>query len=116
VEKGIDETLNLGSEIKLAAATKDHKEIMKTIKIGSIGLIRKVRNIMKDSPYKFSTSIGREKWPETDDRKEVDWPVVEATYKEAFNLVLEEGLTDVEYEQVDHQGIKELDTLLDRFL
>ncbi|MFF2015010.1 hypothetical protein [Paenibacillus sp. NPDC058177] len=114
--KEIDETVNVGSEVTLAAATGEHGEIVKTIRIGTIGLIRKVRSLMKDTRYTFSASIGREKWNETDKTIAVDWPAVESTYREAFNLVLVEGLSDEEYDRVDEQGIKELDTLLDRFL
>lgn len=110
MDKQIDETLNIGSEVRLAEG------IVKNVKIGSIGLIRKVRQVMKVAPYKFSTSIGRDKWPATEDRAEVDWPAIEAAYREAFNLVLVDGLNEDEYEQVDDEGIKELDTVLDRFL
>ncbi|WP_256700938.1 hypothetical protein [Paenibacillus sp. P46E] len=103
----IDQTLNIGTEIQLAEG------IVKNVKIGSIGLIRKVRQVMKAAPYKFSTSVGRDKWPATEDRAEVDWPLIEAAYREAFNLVLVDGLTDEEYEQAN---VEVLDTLLDRFL
>ncbi|MDH6373532.1 hypothetical protein M2444_005364 [Paenibacillus sp. PastF-3] len=110
MDSQIDETLNIGSEVRLA------EDIVKNVKIGSIGLIRNVRQVMKITPYKFSTSIGRDKWPATEDRNEVDWPAIEAAYREAFNLVLVDGLSEDEYERVDDKGIKELDTLLDRFL
>ncbi|WP_233147031.1 hypothetical protein [Paenibacillus selenitireducens] len=110
MEETLDQTLNIGSEIRLAEG------ITKRIQIGSIGLIRKVRSIMKGNEYKFSFSIGRGKWEATENRKEIDFDAVEEAYKEAFNLVLVEGLTDEEYEQVDEQGIKELDELLERFL
>ncbi|GGF72881.1 hypothetical protein GCM10010912_17600 [Paenibacillus albidus] len=110
MDKQIDETLNIGSEVKLAEG------LSKNIKIGTIGLIRQVRKVMKDAPYKFSNSIGREKWPATDLGAEVDWPAIEASYREAFNLVLDGGLSDTEYELVDLNGIEELENLLTRFL
>lgn len=110
MDQTLDQTLNIGSEIKLAEG------ITKNIKIGTIGLIRQVRQIMKDKPYKFSFSIGRDKWPATETRDEVDWPAVEEAYKTAFNLVLDGGITAEEYERIDENGIKELDELLDRFL
>ncbi|MDF2651695.1 MAG: hypothetical protein K0Q73_7500 [Paenibacillus sp.] len=106
----LNQSLNIGTEIRLSEGC------LKNIKIGSIKLIREVRQKMKDYPYKFSYSIGREKWATEDGGKEIDWPKVEAAYKEAFNLVLVDGLTDDEYENTDEEGIKELDTLLDRFL
>lgn len=110
MEKQIDETLNIGSEVRLAEG------ITKNVKIGTIGLIRQVRKVMNYVGFKFSTSIGREKWEATDLNKEVDWPEIERAYREAFDLVLDGGLTDDEYDRVDEDGIKELDTLLDRFL
>lgn len=110
MDRQIDETLNIGSEVRLAEG------IVKNVRIGSIGLIRNVRQVMKIAPYKFSTSIGRDKWPATEDHNEVDWPAIEAAYREAFNLVLVDGLSEDEYDQVDDKGIEELDTLLDRFL
>ncbi|QNR69962.1 hypothetical protein IAQ67_13660 [Paenibacillus peoriae] len=67
---------------------------------------------MSGNQYKFSFLISREKWEATEERAEVDWPKVEAFHKEAFNLVLVEGLTEEEYENVDEKGIKELDGLL----
>ncbi|ODA09245.1 hypothetical protein [Paenibacillus polymyxa] len=109
-DKQLDKTLNIGTEIPLGEG------IIKHVKIGTIALIRQVRQLMSGNEYKFSFSIGREKWDATEDRAEVDWPKVEALYKEAFNLVLVEGLTEEEYENVDEEGIKELDGLLERFL
>jgi hypothetical protein len=109
-DKSLDQSLNIGSEIRLFEGCTKH------VKIGSIKLIREVRQKMKDLSYKFSYSIGREKWTAEDGSREVDWPKVESAYKEAFNMVLVEGLSDDEYENVDDNGIKELDTLLDRFL
>lgn len=109
-EQTLDQTLNIGTEIELAEG------IVKHVKIGTIGLFRKVRQIMRGKEYKFSFSIGRDKSPATEDRKEIDFPAVEDAYKEAFNLVLVEGLTDEEYENVDENGVKELDDLLNRFL
>lgn len=110
MENQIDETLNIGSEVRLAEG------ITKNVKIGTIGVIRQVRKVMKDVGYKFSASIGREKWEATDSSKEVDWPTIEAAYREAFDLVLDGGLSDEEYDRVDQAGIEELDILLDRFL
>ncbi|MEK8215501.1 hypothetical protein [Paenibacillus sp. FSL L8-0463] len=110
MEEQIDETLNIGSEVRLAEG------LTKNVKIGTIGTIRQVRKIMKDSPYQFSVSIGREPWLETELGKAVDWPKVEATYREAFNLILEGGLPDEEYDQVDFDGIEELEKLITRFL
>jgi hypothetical protein len=110
MDNAIDETLNIGSKVRLAEG------ITKNVKIGTIGLIRQVRKVMKDVGYKFPTSIGREKWEATDLSKAVDWPGIESAYREAFNLVLDGGLSDEEYDRVDEEGIKELDTLLDRFL
>ena len=109
-DKTLDQSLNIGSEIMLFDGCTKH------VKIGSIKLIREVRQKMKDSAYKFSHSIGREKWDAESDRKEIDWPKIETNYKEAFNMVLVEGLTEDEYDQVDEEGIKELDDLLTRFL
>ncbi|MDR0269642.1 hypothetical protein [Paenibacillus sp.] len=109
-DKSMDQTLNIGSEIGLAEGLTKH------VKIGSIGLIRKVRQLMKGKEYSFSYSIGRDKWPAKDDRPEIDWPEIEASYKEVFNLILDEGLTEDEYERVDEKGIKELDDLINRFL
>lgn len=109
-EKSMDTTLNIGSEVTLAEG------LVKHVKIGTIALIRQVRQTMAGNEYKFSFCIGREKWEATEDRKEVDWPAVEAVHKKAFNLVLVEGLTEEEYESVDEEGIKELDALLERFL
>lgn len=109
-EQSLDQTLNIGSEIRIAEG------VVKHVKIGTIGTIRKVRQIMKGKEYRFSFAIGRDKIPATDDRPEIDFPAVEAAYKEAFNLVLVEGLTDAEYENVDEDGLKVLDDLLSRFL
>jgi hypothetical protein len=109
-DQSLDQSLNIGSEIRLFAGCS------KQIKIGSIKLIREVRQKMKGLAYNFSYSIGRDKWTSEDGSKEVDWPEVEAAYKETFNMVFVDGLSDEEYEQVDEEGIKELDGLLDRFL
>lgn len=110
MDKSLDSTLNLGSEIRL------FEGCTKQIKIGSIGLIREIRQKMKDSAFKFSYSIGRDKFVYPDGSNEIDWPAVEKVYKESFNLVLVEGLSEKEYDQVDEEGIKELDGLLERFL
>jgi hypothetical protein len=109
-DKSMDQSLNIGSEIRL------FEGCTKQIKIGSIGLIREVRQKMKGNLYNFSYSIGRDKYVSEDGSKEVNWPEVEAAYKETFNMVLVGGLTDAEYDKVDEVGIKELDALLDRFL
>lgn len=109
-DKQLDKTLNIGTEIALAEGIKKH------VKIGTIALIRQVREEMDGIAHKFSYSIGRKKWEATEDREAVDWPKIEETYKKTFNLVLVEGLTEKEYEQVDQNGIDELDNLLDRFL
>lgn len=110
MEKELDETLNIGSEVRLAEG------IIKNVKIGTIGVIRQVRKIMKDFPYKFSTCIGRDPWPESESGKGVDWPAVEAGYRKAFDLVIDGGLSDEEYEQVDMNGIEELENIITRFL
>jgi predicted RecB family nuclease len=109
-DHSLDQSLNIGSEIRLFDGC------VKQIKIGSIKLIREIRQKMKDLSYKFSYSIGRDKWISEDGSKEVDWPAVEEAYTECFNLVLVGGLSDDEYDNVDEAGIKELDDLLDRFL
>ncbi|OMD87829.1 hypothetical protein BSK53_02230 [Paenibacillus odorifer] len=110
VQKQIDETLNIGSEVRLAEG------LVKNVKIGTIGTIRQVRKIMKDIPYQFSVTIGREPWLESDLGKAVDWPKAEAAYRESFDLILEGGLPDEEYDQVDFEGIEELEKLITRFL
>ncbi len=109
-EKSLNQTLNIGSEVELAEG------IVKHVKVGTIGLIREIRQIMKGKEYKFSFCIGRDVLPATESRPEIDCPLIESTYKQAFNLVLVEGLSDKEYEQVDENGLKELDGLLERFL
>jgi hypothetical protein len=106
----LDQSMNIGTEIRLSEGCTKH------VKIGSIKLIREVRQTMKDTGYRFSHSIGRDLWEAKEGQKEVDWPKIEATYKQAFNMVLFEGLTEAEYDNVDEEGIKELDALLDRFL
>jgi hypothetical protein len=110
MDNTLDQSMNIGTEIRLS------EDCTKHVKIGSIKLIREVRQTMKDTAHRFSYSIGRDLWEAKEDQKEVDWPKVEATYKQAFNMVLVEGLTEEEYDNVDEEGIKELDTLLDRFL
>ncbi|MDB5053274.1 MAG: hypothetical protein JWM44_1324 [Bacilli bacterium] len=109
-DKTLDQSLNIGSEIKL------FEGCIKNVKIGSIKLIREVRQVMKDLAYDFKYSIGRDKWTSDDGKTSVDWPKVEAAYKKAFNMVLIGGLTDEEYENVDDNGLGELETLLSRFL
>lgn len=116
MEAQINETLNIGSEVTLAAATKEHPALIKNIKIGTIGMIKRVRVIMKDAPYKFSESIGREKWTSSESDSVLDWPAVEAAYRQAFDIVLDGGLSEEDYERVDEQGIEELEKLITRFL
>jgi hypothetical protein len=105
MESSMDQSLNIGSEVHLSEG------VVKHIKIGSVGLIREVRNVMKGVKYRFSFCIGREKEMIADE--EHNFPEAEATYRKAFDLVLVEGLTDEEYNSANAQ---ELDTLLDRFL
>lgn len=109
-QQALDQTLNIGTEVRLAEG------LVKHIKVGTIGMIRQIRQIMKGKEYRFSYSIGREKMEATAERPEIDFPAIEAAHKEAFNFVLVEGLTEEEYERVDEDGIKELDELLSRFL
>jgi hypothetical protein len=109
-DKSLEQSLNIGSEISLFDGCIKH------VKIGSIKLIRDVRHLMKNKEYKFSMSIGREKWEAEGERQEIDWPAIEVAHKQAFSMVLIEGLTEEEYDNVDEDGIKELDNLLQRFL
>lgn len=109
-DKQIDQTLNIGTEIRLAEG------LVKHIKIGTIGLIRQVRQNMRSISYRFAQSIGREKWESEDASNQIDWPAVEEAYRKMFDLILVEGLTDEEYESVDDEGIKELENLMERFL
>jgi hypothetical protein len=104
-DKTLDLSLNIGSEVTLFEGCVKH------VKIGSVKLIREVRQQMKDIPYKFAFCVGRDK--RTIAGEEIDFPATEATYRKAFNDVLVEGLTDDEYEQAD---VEELDKLLERFL
>jgi hypothetical protein len=83
----------------------------KPVKVGSVKLIRDVRQKMKDIPYIFAFCVGRDK--RTIGDVEVDCPSIEAVYREAFGMVLADGLTDEEYDNAD---VQELDNLLDRFL
>lgn len=108
-EQNLDQTLNIGTEIVLGEGITKH------VKIGTIGIIRKVRQIMKGKEFTFSYSIGREESPPNGEHPGIDWPAVEAAYKAAFNLILVGGLTEAEYENVDEDGLKELDQLLTRF-
>nr|WP_052476324.1 hypothetical protein [Cohnella kolymensis] len=101
----LDQSLNIGPEVTLAEGLTKH------VKIGSVKVIREVRQKMKDIPYRFAFCVGREKRKLGDE--EVDFPAIEASYREAFGMVLVEGLTDEEYENAN---VQELDTLLDRFL
>ena len=104
----LDETLNIGTEIRLT------DKLTKHINIGTIKTIREIRKIVSEVKYSFAFSFGREKGYHLD--PEYDFPKAEAKYREAFNVVLEGGLSDEEYDNVDEKGIKELDTLLTRFL
>lgn len=107
-KNNLDETMNLGSEIRLS------ESITKQMKIGTIKTIREIRKMMNGVKYNFHFCIGREKGWFGDE--EFDFPAAEATYRKAFDLVIEGGLSDEEYENVDEKGIKELDGLLTRFL
>lgn len=108
-DKTLDQTLNIGSEIRLSEGC------VKRVRIGSIKLIREVRQVMSEvAQYTFSFSIGRGKIKVGD--KEIDFSQVEKAYRKAFGMVLVDGLTDEEYDNVDEQGLKELDELLNRFL
>ena len=104
----LDQTLNKGSEVRLS------DKITKQIKIGTIKIIREMRNLMSGVKYNFHFCIGREKGWFGD--PEFDFPAAEVSYRKAFDLILEGGLSDEEYDSVDEQGIKELDGLLTRFL
>ncbi|WP_405152869.1 hypothetical protein [Paenibacillus sp. FSL K6-0108] len=111
----MDQTLNIGSTVRLAEG------IQKTIKVGTIKLIREVRQQAKNlKGIRFSYVIGRDSIEATQvgeqDIPAIDCPAIEKAYQEAFNLIFVEGLTNEEYEQVDMEGIKELDDVLDRFL
>jgi hypothetical protein len=105
VDLTLDQSLNIGSEVTLAEGCVKH------VKVGSVKLIREVRQKMKDIPYRYVFCVGRDKRKLGEE--EVDCPAIEATYREAFGMVLVEGLTDEEYENAN---VQELDTLLDRFL
>ncbi|MDK8182115.1 hypothetical protein [Paenibacillus sp. UMB4589-SE434] len=107
-EQTMDQSLNIGSEIRLSEGCIKH------VKIGSVKLIRQVRQLMKDVKYKFSHCIGRELTVVGPD--EIDFPAMETTYKELFTLLLVDGLTDEEYDEIDEFGIEELDKVLERFL
>lgn len=100
----LDQSLNIGSEVRL------FEGCVKNIEIGTIKTIREIRQKMKDVKFKFSFCIGR------DAQEEADFPAYEQTYREVFDMVLVDGLSDDEYEQVDEEGLKVLDTILDRFL
>jgi alanine-alpha-ketoisovalerate/valine-pyruvate aminotransferase len=104
----MDQSMNIGSEVHLAEGLTKH------VRIGTIKLIREVRQATKDIPYKFAFCIGRDKM--VVEGNEVDIPAMERKYQDVFSSILVEGLTDEEYEQVDEDGIKELDKLLERFL
>ncbi|MDK8188777.1 hypothetical protein QP794_01605 [Paenibacillus sp. UMB7766-LJ446] len=114
-EKTLDQTLNIGSTVRLAEGIK------KTIKVGTIKLIREVRQQAKNlKGIRFSYVIGRDAIEATQvgeqDIPAIDCPAIEQAYKKAFDMIFVEGLTDEEYEQVDMEGIKSLDDVLDRFL
>jgi len=104
----LDQTLNKGTEIRLSGT------LSKQIKIGTIKTIRELRQLMTGIRYRFQFCIGRSKGYFEDDQ--FDFPNAEATYRKAFNLILEGGLSDDEYDSVDEEGIKELGNLLNRFL
>lgn len=104
----MDQTLNLGTEIRLSSTLK------KQIKIGTIKSIREIRKLMTGVKYNFYFCFGREIGHIIDEK--YDFPAAEAKFREAFNIVLDGGLSDDEYDSVDEEGIKELDNLLTRFL
>ncbi|MCY9593720.1 hypothetical protein PC41400_21580 [Paenibacillus chitinolyticus] len=107
-ELNMNESMNIGPEIKLYEGCTKH------LKIGTIKLIRQVRSMTKEIRYQFMYCIGRgvvEK-----DGVKTDFDAEEARYKEIFQLLVVEGLTDDEYEQIDENGLAELDGLLSRFL
>ncbi|PZT54135.1 hypothetical protein [Paenibacillus silvae] len=114
-DKTLDQTLNIGSTVRLAEG------INKTIKIGTIKLIREVRQHAKNlQGMRFSYVIGRDVIEAMQVGEQtipdIDCPAIEQAYREAFNMIFVEGLTDEEYEQVDMEGIQALDNVLDRFL
>ncbi|WP_342570354.1 hypothetical protein MKY85_17525 [Paenibacillus sp. FSL R5-0749] len=114
-EKTLDQTLNIGSTVRLAEG------LQKTIKVGTIKLIREVRQHSKNlGGIRFSYVIGRDPIEATQvgdqDIPAIDCPSIEQAYKKAFDLIFVEGLTDEEYEHVDMEGIQALDNVLDRFL
>jgi len=118
-DKSLDQTLNIGDTIRLADGLE------KKIRIGTIGLLHKVRGLLPaEERWKFSFVVGRPKAQidalkkdgEGIEKREVDFPAVEASYREFFEEVLEGGLSDEEYFRVDPKGIEELDALPDRFL
>ncbi|KAA8782510.1 hypothetical protein EC604_01435 [Paenibacillus amylolyticus] len=114
-EKTLDQTLNIGSTVKLA------KGIEKTIQLGTIKLIREVRQHAKHlKGIRFSYAMGRDATEaEQIGDQEIpafDFPAIEEAYKKAFNMIFVEGLTDEEYDKVDEEGIRKLDGVLDRFL
>jgi hypothetical protein len=107
-DKTLDQSLNIGTEIRL------YEGCIKHVKIGSIKLIREIRQLMKDIRYKFSFCIGRGEVVLAGET--INFDAYENTYRIAFDKVLFEGLSNEEFEDIDESGIKELDTLLDRFL
>ncbi|WP_339166106.1 hypothetical protein MKX75_16900 [Paenibacillus sp. FSL R5-0341] len=114
-EKTLDQTLNIGSTVRLAEG------IHKTIKVGTIKLIREVRQHAKNlKGIRFSYVIGRDPIEATQVEEQVipaiDCPAIEQAYLKAFDMIFVDGLTDEECEQVDMEGIQALDDVLDRFL
>ena len=121
-DQSLEQTLNIGSEVVLAAPSAELPEgIKKNIKIGTIGLLRQVRSRASETQgVRFSYAIGRpvleagevgeEKYPK------IDFPSIEKLYRHLFGLVLVEGLTDEEYDLIDPDGINKLDELIERFL
>jgi hypothetical protein len=107
-QDNLDQTLNKGSEVRLS------NTLSKQMKIGTVKIIRELRQFTKNNQYKFSFCIGREKGWSGDPK--YDFPSAEQNFRKAFDLILEGGLSDEEYDQVDEQGIEELDNLLTRFL
>lgn len=107
-EMNMDQSLNIGSTIRLAEGLE------KTLKIGNIALIRQVRQTVKDIKLNFSYCIGRGTVTLIDG--EVDAQKEEEIHRQSFDLIFTEKLTDEEYERVDMDGIKALEEAVARFL
>ncbi|QDH23454.1 hypothetical protein [Saccharibacillus brassicae] len=121
-DQSLDQSLNIGSEVVLAAESEEFPTgIQKRIKIGTIGLLRQVRSKAAGAQgMRFSFAVGRPKMEvqmiQGEEYPPVDFPAIEAAYRDMFNLILVDGLSDAEYEAIDMNGLEELDKVLDRFL